>query len=92
MSELDRNYAEKLEKIKENSRDALDRERRRAEGCVLPVCSCLLAFPRDAQWSQLIPRPDISSRYKTKAQEAQKRGKALTETALAAAASSYGLA
>jgi len=32
------------------------------------------------------------SRYKTKAQEAQKRGKALTETALAAAASSYGLA
>ena len=41
MSELDRNYAEKLEKIKENSRDALDRERRRAEGCVLPVCLCL---------------------------------------------------
>jgi hypothetical protein len=29
--------------------------------------------------------------YKVKAHDAQKRGKALTETALAAAASSYGL-
>jgi hypothetical protein len=61
VSELDRTYAEKLELIKDRSREAVEKQRKRAEG------------------------------YKGKAEEAQKRGKALTETALAAAASSYGL-
>eukprot|EP00596_Hydrurales_sp_CCMP1899_P010018 CAMPEP_0119034002 /NCGR_PEP_ID=MMETSP1177-20130426/1063_1 /TAXON_ID=2985 /ORGANISM="Ochromonas sp, Strain CCMP1899" /LENGTH=574 /DNA_ID=CAMNT_0006991171 /DNA_START=128 /DNA_END=1852 /DNA_ORIENTATION=+ len=61
LNDMEKLYIEKLEKIKENTREALDKERKRAEG------------------------------YKSKAIDAQKRGKALSETALAAAAGSYGI-
>jgi chromosome segregation ATPase len=59
--EQDKLYAEKLEKIKENSRAVIEKEKKRADG------------------------------YKGKAQDALKRGKLLSDTALAAAASSYGV-
>ena len=61
VSEMDRTYAEKLEQIKQRSREEIEKQKKRAEA------------------------------YKGKAEEAQKRGKALTQTALDAAASSYGL-
>ena len=58
---IEQTFVSKVEKVKENSRQLMEKERRRAES------------------------------YKNKATEAQKRGKALSDTALAAAASSYGI-
>lgn len=43
------------------------------------------------EFNQIIQERKRADGYKVKAQDAQRRGKALSDTALAAAASSYGI-